>query len=109
MGCGFVGTLTADLHLPQSGSLKDKRKELQRLKAALSKRTNCAIAEVDHHDLHRRTRVTLAVVTRDAGACEQLLGDARRLLYDDPAFVVLGDAYEVGTVDDTPMFVRGEA
>jgi uncharacterized protein YlxP (DUF503 family) len=31
MGAGYVGTVSADLHLPVSGSLKDKRRELRRL------------------------------------------------------------------------------
>ena len=35
MGAGYVGTVSADLHLPVSSSLKDKRRELRRLVARL--------------------------------------------------------------------------
>lgn len=102
MGCGYVGTLTVDLHLPQANSLKDKRKELHRLKAALVKRVSCAIAEVDHHELHRRSRITLAVVTREHAECERLLDAASRTLHTDPAFAALAESRDVITVDDVP-------
>ncbi len=107
MGCGYVGTLTVDLHLPSAGSLKDKRKELHRVRAALVKRVGCAVAEVDHHDLHRRSRVTLAVVTREHGECEKLLDAASRLLHTDPMFSALGESREVIGVEDDPTFASG--
>jgi uncharacterized protein len=107
MDCGYVGTLTVDLHLAQADSLKDKRKELHRVKAALVKRVSCAVAEVDHHDLHRRTRLTLAVVTREHAECERLLDAASRLLHTDPSFEALGESRDVIAVDDAPVFDIG--
>lgn len=107
MGCGYVGTLTVDLHLPQADSLKDKRKELHRVKAALLKRVPCVVAEVDHHDLHRRSRLTLAVVTRDHAECERLLDAASRLLHDDPAFSVVGASRDVIAVEESFAFDLG--
>jgi uncharacterized protein YlxP (DUF503 family) len=107
MGCGYVGSLTVDLHLPEAGSLKDKRKHLQRVKAGLVKRFSCAVAEVDHHDRHRRTRLTLAVVTREAGDCDVLLDAASRWLHGDPAFEVLGEARELHRVDHATVFAAG--
>jgi uncharacterized protein len=108
MDCGYVGTLTVDLHLPQADSLKDKRKELHRLKATLTKRVSCALAEVDYHDLHRRSRLTLAVVTREAGECERLLDVASRTVHTDPAFDALGEARELIAVDGTPTYDLGD-
>jgi len=99
MSCGFVGTLTVDLHLAPAGSLKDKRKNLLRVKAALVKRVACAVAEVDHHDLLRRARLTMAVVTREAGECDRLLDAASRLLHDDPEFTVIGESRELIAVE----------
>lgn len=107
MGCGYVGSLTVDLHLAEADSLKDKRKHVQRVKAGLVKRFSCAVAEVDHHDRHRRSRLTLAVVTREAGDCEVLLDAASRWLHGDPAFEVLGEARELHRVDDTTAFAVG--
>jgi uncharacterized protein YlxP (DUF503 family) len=96
--CGHVGILTVDLHLPEGGSLKTKRKELLRLKAFLARRFACAVAEVDHHDLWQRTRLTLAMVSRTAGEADERLEDASRSLHEDPAFVVVGEAREVVAV-----------
>jgi uncharacterized protein YlxP (DUF503 family) len=107
MDCGYVGTLTVDLHLPLASSLKDKRKELHRLKALLVKRTSCAIAEVDNHDLHRRSRLTLAVVTREHAECQRLLDAASRLLHTDPSFEALSESRDVIAVDASPMFDIG--
>lgn len=104
MGCGYVGSLTVDLHLPEADSLKDKRKHLHRVKAGLVKRFSCAIAEVDHHDRHRRTRLTVAVVTREAGECDVLLDAASRWLHGDPAFEVLEESRDIRRVDDTATF-----
>ena len=107
MGCGYVGTLTVDLHLAQADSLKDKRKELHRLKAVLVKRLSCAIAEVDHHDLHRRSRLTLAIVTREHDECERLLDAGSRLLHTDPAFEALRESRDVIPIDDSSVFDIG--
>lgn len=107
MGCGYVGSLTVDLHLPEAGSLKDKRKHLQRVKAGLAKRFSCAVAEVDHHERHRRSRLTLAVVTREAGECDLLIDAASRWLHCDPAFEVLGESRELRRVDDNAIFPIG--
>ena len=99
MGCGYVGVLTVDLHLPESDSLKDKRRHVHRVKAGLARRVSCAVAEVDHHDLHRRSRLTLAVVTREADESVRLLDAASRWLHADPAFTVIDEARDLIAVD----------
>ena len=49
-------------------------------KAHLQNRFAAAVAEVDHHDVWQRTRLTLAVVSRELGEAERLLADAKRYL-----------------------------
>lgn len=58
---GFVAVLVIDLHFPEAGSLKGKRKELASIKAQLRGRLGVAVAEVDHHDLWQRARLTAAL------------------------------------------------
>ena len=58
---GFVAVLVIDLHFPDSGSLKSKRKELSSIKAQLHRRLGAAVAEVDHQDLWQRARLTAAL------------------------------------------------
>ena len=80
MGAGYVGILTVELHFPEAGSLKGKRKYVKSAKAQLQNRFGAAVAEVDHHDLWQRSRLTLACVAREAGEASQLLEDAVRYL-----------------------------
>ena len=53
--------LVIDLHFPDSGSLKSKRKELASIKAQLHGRLGVAVSEVDHQNLWQRARLTAAL------------------------------------------------
>jgi uncharacterized protein YlxP (DUF503 family) len=80
MGAGYVGILSVELHFPEAGSLKGKRKHVKSAKAQLQNRFGAAVAEVDHHDLWQRARLTVACVARDYGEVEKLLEAAVRYL-----------------------------
>ena len=54
-GDAYVALLTIDLHFPDAGSLKAKRRELASVKALLHQRLAVAVAEVDHQDLWQRS------------------------------------------------------
>jgi uncharacterized protein YlxP (DUF503 family) len=58
---GFVAVLVIDLHFPEAGSLKSKRKELSSIKAQLHTRLGAAVAEVGYQDLWQRARLTAAL------------------------------------------------
>ena len=60
---GFVAVLVIDLHFPEAESLKGKRKELSSIKAQLRTRMGVSVAEVDHHDLWQRARLTAAMTS----------------------------------------------
>ena len=77
---GFVGILSVELHFPESGSLKGKRKFVKSAKAQLQHRFGAAVAEVDHPELWQRARLTVACVAREHGELERLLDDAERYL-----------------------------
>jgi len=77
---GWVGIFSAELHFPEAHSLKEKRTYLRSAKAQLQNRFGASVAEVDHHDVWQRARITLAVVTREYGEAERLLADAERYL-----------------------------
>ena len=61
----YVCILEIQLHFPDNGSLKGKRKELSSLKAQLQRRYGAAVAETDHHELWQRAELTAALVGRD--------------------------------------------
>lgn len=58
---GYVAVLVIDLHFPDAGSLKGKRKELSSLKAQLHQRLGAAVAETGHQDLWQRATLTAAL------------------------------------------------
>jgi uncharacterized protein YlxP (DUF503 family) len=77
---GYVGILSVELHFPEAGSLKGKRKYVKSAKAQLQNRFGVSIAEVDHHELWQRARLTMSCVTREYQEAEQLLDQAERYL-----------------------------
>ena len=81
MGGGYVGILSVELHFPESGSLKGKRKYVKSAKAQLQNRFGASVAEVDHHELWQRSRLTLSCVAREHREVEALLADAERYLH----------------------------
>jgi hypothetical protein len=91
MSAGYVGILTVDLHFPEAGSLKGKRRFVKSAKAQLQHRFGAAVAEVDHHELWQRARLTVACVAREHGEAARLLAEAERYL--------AGQEYELGVVD----------
>ena len=80
MGKGFVGILSIELHFPESGSLKGKRRFVKSAKAQLQQRFGAAVAEVGHHELWQRARLAAACVAREHHELEGLLDAAERYL-----------------------------
>jgi uncharacterized protein YlxP (DUF503 family) len=80
---GFVAVLVIDLHFPDAGSLKAKRKDLASVKAQLHGRLGAAVSEIDHQDTWQRSTLaaaltggSLAVLSAHADRVERWL-DAR--------------------------------
>ncbi len=80
MGFGFVAVLAVELHFPEAGSLKGKRKHVKSAKAQLQNRFGASVAEVDHHELWQRCALTVACVARGAQEAEELAAGAERWL-----------------------------
>ena len=72
----YVALLLVDLHFPDAGSLKAKRKDVASVKAQLHGRLGCAVAEVDHQDTWQRATLAAALVS---GSSRRLQEEADRV------------------------------
>jgi uncharacterized protein YlxP (DUF503 family) len=76
----YVALLTIELHFPEAGSLKAKRKELASVKALLHQRLGLSVAEVDHHDLWQRATLAGALVSGSMRHLEEACDNVSRFL-----------------------------
>ena len=98
MSTGFVGILSVELHFPEAGSLKGKRKYVKSAKAQLQNRFGASVAEVDFHDLWQRSRLTLSCVAREEREAVRLLDEAERYLHGQEFELVRAER-EIVTLD----------
>ena len=96
---GYVGILSFDLLFPGEHSLKGKRKHLLTLKSHLQQRAGASVAEVDHHDVWQRARITIACVAREHREVERLLDEAERWLRGQEWEVALAQRFIVDPED----------
>ena len=79
-GGGFVAVLVIDVHFPDAGSLKGKRRELSSLKAGLRQRPGVAVAETGHQDTWQRTTLGATLPSGDLGVLERSADEVERWL-----------------------------
>lgn len=104
----FVGVYRAELFLPASHSLKEKRSVLGGMKARL-RDLGLSVAEVDGKDLWQRTVIGMAGVSGEATYLDNLVERVRSVLERDPRVTVLRLDREVRPVDpDSFPFDLGE-
>ncbi len=78
----YVALLLIHLHFPEAESLKEKRKELQSVKAQLHGRLGAAVAEVDHQDLWQRATLAAALTGGTVHVLETATDRVERYLCD---------------------------
>jgi len=96
---GYVAILSAELHFPDAGSLKGKRKYVLSAKAQLANRFGASVAEVDHHDLWQRCALTAAFAAREAREADELAARAEQWLAGQEWELVRSDVVLVSPDD----------
>ncbi len=67
----FVVLLKVHLFFPESGSLKAKRAELNRVKGYLRDRMHASVAEVGHQDSWQRSTLAVALAGGSPASCDE--------------------------------------
>lgn len=96
----YVGVATFELHIPHSGSLKEKRSVVRALRDRLRSRLEISVAEVALNDLHQRARLAMAMVSGDAGVIERAFQAALELVESEADGELIGWEQELIPFDD---------
>jgi uncharacterized protein YlxP (DUF503 family) len=96
---GYVAILSAELHFPEAGSLKGKRRHVLSAKAQLQNRFGASVAEVDHHELWQRCALTAAFAAREASEAERLAERAEHWLAGQEWVLARSDVLVVSPED----------
>lgn len=75
-----IGVCMVTLHIPESRSLKDKRRVLRSLKERLRQEFNLSVAEVDDNDLWQRATLAMAVAANDGRFADEVMAKAVDLI-----------------------------
>jgi uncharacterized protein YlxP (DUF503 family) len=84
-----------ELHLPDVGSLKDKRHVLKGLKEKVRARFEVSVAEVDHQDVWQRATLAVAYVSADARHANTVISKAMDFIEDNIAGRVIDTSVEI--------------
>jgi uncharacterized protein YlxP (DUF503 family) len=79
----IVAIARAELHLPASRSLKQKRQVIKSLVDRCSHHLRVSIAETGHHDLRQRAELGVALVHGQRGQAEKILQQIHRMFEDE--------------------------
>lgn len=82
MSDAYVALLLVDLHFPDAGSLKGKRKDLQSVKAQLHGRLGAAVAEVGGQETWQRSTLSVALTSGSARELDRAADRVERFVID---------------------------
>ena len=76
-----IGVLLAELHFPQSRSLKEKRAPLASLRDAIHARFRASFSEVGLHDVWQRARVLIVLAASSLQQASHQMDEIDRYLH----------------------------
>ncbi len=85
-----IGLLRAEVHYPESGSLKAKRFTLRSVTDRLRNQFNVSVAEVEHQDLWQRSVLAVVTVNTDRRHADSTLSKVLDLLEREGDLQVTG-------------------
>ncbi|MGA2192661.1 MAG: DUF503 domain-containing protein [Nitrospirota bacterium] len=91
----FVGVLTIELHIFESGSLKSKRSVVKGLKDRIRSRFNVSVAEVADNDLWQRATLGVACVSGEKAHAVEMLNKVMDLVRSNTSAELIDYQIEV--------------
>jgi hypothetical protein len=85
----IIGLITADLSIPESQSLKDKRRVIRSLRDRARNRMNVSVAEVDSQDSRKFATMGFATVAAETQTVQKRLSAISSFLDSEPRCTVL--------------------
>lgn len=89
-----VAILTIEILVPNSGSLKDKRSIVKRIKDRSRNKFNISVAEVEYQDKWQRAKLAFATVSSDYKRAEETLQKLFKMLDSDFGFEIVQFNFE---------------
>jgi uncharacterized protein YlxP (DUF503 family) len=86
-----IGVLRLTLHLPNSGSLKDKRQVVSGLLRRVRDQFQVAAAEVGEHDRWQLAELGVVCVSADGAHCDEVLARALSFVERNAAEALVAD------------------
>ncbi len=88
----FVLALSIELHIAESGSLKDRRSTIRPIIDGARNRFHVAAAEVGHHERWQRAELGFAVVASTPGHATEVMDAVDRFVWSFPEVEVIHSA-----------------
>ena len=76
-----VAVYTIVLIIPESHSLKDKRRILMQLRDKITKKFNVSMAELDHHELWQKATLGIACLANEQRHVNQVMDQVMNAIY----------------------------
>lgn len=89
-----IALLTIEILVPTSGSLKEKRGIIKRIKDRARNKFNISVAEVDFQDKWQRSKIAFAMVSSDRKRAEETMQKLFQTLDSDYGFEIVHYNFE---------------
>lgn len=90
----FIGFLTVEIFIPDSGSLKSKRFVVKSLKDRLRNKFNVAVAE-EQNNLWQRTVIGVVGISGSEGHVKEIMQKVKDMIFSEHGFEVLNHSTEI--------------
>ncbi len=90
-----IGVCRVELSIPDSFSLKDKRRVLKSIIARIRNRFNVSISEIEDNDMWQRAIIGISSISNDAHYTNKILNEVMNYLEKEKSIIILDYSIEL--------------